>query len=71
MIALKADDLFHTAIIVNDVDAAMERLTRLAGYRWLTPVEYSVPVWTPGGESVTRLRMVYSTSRRATANSSG
>ncbi len=38
----------------------MKQLTDLFGYRWLHPVEYPVPVWTPEGESTVTLQMVYS-----------
>lgn len=60
MTTLQARDLYHTAIIVENVEAAMERLTRIAGYRWMQPIEHPVAVWTSDGESTVGLRMVYS-----------
>jgi Glyoxalase/Bleomycin resistance protein/Dioxygenase superfamily len=60
MTNLQATDLYHTGIIVKDVEASMRQLTDLFGYRWLHPVEYPVPVWTPEGESTVTLQMVYS-----------
>ncbi|MFJ9127748.1 VOC family protein [Streptomyces sp. NPDC102340] len=32
--ALKASDLYHTGIVVPDVEAAMARMSEAAGYRW-------------------------------------
>jgi hypothetical protein len=60
MTILRAADLYHTAIVVEDLDNAMARLTRLAGHEWMPPVEHPVPMWTPTGETTVRLRMVYS-----------
>jgi len=60
MSILQAADLYHTALIVDDLAAAMDRLARLAGHRWMTPVDYPVPVLTPSGEATVRLRMTYS-----------
>jgi Glyoxalase/Bleomycin resistance protein/Dioxygenase superfamily len=42
-LALRPEDLYHTGIVVPDLDAAMARLTALAGYRWITPLSYTLP----------------------------
>ncbi|OHV35806.1 hypothetical protein CC117_19270 [Parafrankia colletiae] len=55
-----ATDLFHTGLVVEHLDEAMDELGRLGGYGWLPPIEHTVPVWTPDGETPVRLRMVYS-----------
>lgn len=41
--ALKAEDLYHTGIVVPDLEAAMIRFTALAGYRWISPMSYTLP----------------------------
>ena len=40
---LRPQDLYHTGIVVADLDAAMARLTALAGYQWITPLSYTLP----------------------------
>ena len=39
--ALRPQDLYHTGIIVPDLDAAMARLSAVAGYRWIKPLTYT------------------------------
>lgn len=41
--ALRPEDLYHTGIVVPDLDAAMARLSAVAGYRWITPLSYTLP----------------------------
>lgn len=60
MSILQAQDWYHTAVIVPDVEAAMARLTHLAGHEWMMPLEHPVPVWSADGEATVTLRMVYS-----------
>src|SRR6202453_1735988 len=51
--ALKPEDFYHTGIIVPDLDAAMARLTALAGNRWITPLTCVPPFrTTPGAPEV-------------------
>lgn len=57
---VRAEDLYHTGIVVEDLDASMAQLTDLAGHGWMAPIAYPVPVWTPAGESTVPLPMVYS-----------
>ncbi|MBV8294391.1 MAG: VOC family protein, partial [Mycobacterium sp.] len=47
--ALRPEDLYHTGIVVPDLDAAMARLSALAGYRWITPLRYTLPFRTANG----------------------
>lgn len=61
MSTIKATDLYHTGIVVKDLEASMAQLTDLMGYSWLSPVEYPVPVWSAeGGDATVVLAMVYS-----------
>lgn len=39
---LRSQDLYHTGIVVPDLEAAMARFTALAGYRWITPLSYTL-----------------------------
>jgi hypothetical protein len=58
--ALKPEDLYHTGIIVPDLDAAMARLSALAGYRWITPLTYTLPFRTTTGTHELSSTFVYS-----------
>ncbi|OBA83350.1 bleomycin resistance protein [Mycobacterium sp. 1164966.3] len=40
---LRSEDLYHTGIVVPDLEAAVARFTTLAGYRWITPLSYTLP----------------------------
>ncbi|OBJ61769.1 VOC family protein [Mycobacterium sp. 1423905.2] len=40
---LRPEDLYHTGIVVPDIDAAMARLSALAGYQWTTVQSYTLP----------------------------
>lgn len=59
-IALRPEDFYHTGIIVPDLDAAMGRLSALAGYRWITPMSYTLPFRTPVGVRELTSTIVYS-----------
>ncbi len=58
--ALRPEDFYHTGIIVPDLDAAMARLTALAGYRWITPVSYTLPFRTTSESQEVTSTFVYS-----------
>ncbi|BBY40414.1 hypothetical protein MMAN_45480 [Mycobacterium mantenii] len=58
--ALRPEDFYHTGIIVPDLDEAMARLSALAGYRWITPVSYTLPFRTTSGTQVVTSTFVYS-----------
>lgn len=57
---LQPKDFYHTGIVVPDLDAAMARLTALAGYRWITPLSYTLPFRTTAGVSELTSTIVYS-----------
>jgi hypothetical protein len=58
--ALRPEDLYHTGIVVPDLDAAMARLSTLAGYRWITPLTYTLPFRTVDGSRELTSKIVYS-----------
>ena len=41
--ALRPEDLYHTGVVVPDLEAAMARLSAVAGYRWINPLSYTLP----------------------------
>jgi hypothetical protein len=59
-LALRPEDFYHTGIIVPDLDAAMARLSALAGYRWITPLTYTLPFRTTAGTRELTSTFVYS-----------
>ena len=58
--ALRPEDFYHTGIIVPDLDAAMARLSALAGYRWINPLSYTLPFRTASGTHELTSTFVYS-----------
>lgn len=58
--ALRPDDLYHTGIVVSDLDAAMARLSALAGYTWIAPMSYTLPLRTAAGTREFTSTFVYS-----------
>lgn len=58
--ALRPEDFYHTGIIVPDLEEAMARLSALAGYRWITPVSYTLPFRTASGTRELTSTFVYS-----------
>jgi len=58
--ALRPEDFYHTGIIVPDLDAAMGRLSTLAGYQWITPLTYTLPFRTANGTRELTSTIVYS-----------
>src|SRR5262249_48895141 len=58
--ALRPEDLYHTGIVVPDLDAAMARLAALAGYRWINPLSYTLPFRTATGTRELTSTIVYS-----------
>jgi catechol 2,3-dioxygenase-like lactoylglutathione lyase family enzyme len=58
--ALKAEDLYHTGLVVPDLDAAVERFAAMAGYRFTTPIAGPVAIRTDAGQQTVDLRFVYS-----------
>ena len=58
--ALRPEDLYHTGIVVPDLDAAKARLSALAGYRWINPLTYTLPFRTVTGTRELTSTVVYS-----------
>jgi len=58
--ALRPEDFYHTGIVVPDLDAAMARLSALAGYRWINPLTYTLPFRTANGTRELTSTFVYS-----------
>ena len=59
-LALRPEDLYHTGIVVPDLDTAMARLSALAGYRWINPLSYTLPFRTATGTRELTSTIVYS-----------
>ncbi len=59
-LALRPEDFYHTGIVVPDLDAAMARLSALAGYRWIKPMSYTLPFRTAAGVRELTSTIVYS-----------
>lgn len=57
---LRAADLYHTGIIVPDVDAWKARMSEVAGYRWTETMSADLPVRLADGDRVLGLRFAYS-----------
>jgi hypothetical protein len=58
--ALEPQNLYHTGIVVPDLDAAAQRFTAMAGYSFTTPIAGPVTIRTPTGQRTVDLRFVYS-----------
>lgn len=52
-------ELYHTGIIVDDVDAAKEEYSELMGVTWGLEGERDVPVWMPEGARTMSFRFAY------------
>ena len=50
-LALQPEDFYHTGIVVPDLDAAMARSQRLAGYPWIDPDELHAAFRTARGRN--------------------
>ncbi|MFF5141591.1 VOC family protein [Streptomyces sp. NPDC013157] len=57
---LHAADLYHTGIVVDDVDAWKARMTEAAGYRWTETMSAELPVRLSDGDRLLNLRYTYS-----------
>lgn len=58
--ALRPEDFYHTGIVVSDLQAEMARMSALAGYRWITPMSYTLPFRTATGTRELTSTFVYS-----------
>ncbi|WP_377270027.1 VOC family protein [Peterkaempfera sp. SMS 1(5)a] len=57
---LTPDALFHTGLVVADLDLAMKTLSELAGYHWTSVMELDVTARTPAGLQHAAQRFVLS-----------
>jgi hypothetical protein len=57
---MRGEDLFHTGIVVDDLDAALRDLTELLGYEWCDQIAVPTPVTLPTEDVVIELRFAYS-----------
>ncbi|MFO7165834.1 MAG: VOC family protein [Mycolicibacterium hassiacum] len=57
---LNAEDLYHTGVVVADLDAAMARLSAIGGYEWTAPLEFSLPVRIADTDRTVDFRFAYS-----------
>lgn len=63
MTILASEDLYHTGIVVADLEAALAAMTELGGYRWTPVMESPFMVWTPAGEQTVPFRCAYSVDK--------
>jgi catechol 2,3-dioxygenase-like lactoylglutathione lyase family enzyme len=59
---VKAADLFHTGVVVHDLDRALAELSALFGYDWCEEIHVDQPVQTPDGDTSVEFRFRYSRS---------
>ncbi len=57
---LAASDLYHTGIMVPDIEAYKVTMTEVAGYRWTETMTGELPVRLAEGVRVLRMRFAYS-----------
>ena len=57
---MKAENLYHTGIVVDDLEATMDWFTKTAGYTWTDVVTVDQQGVTPAGEMTIPMKMVYS-----------
>ena len=59
-LALRPEDLYHTGIVVPDLDAAIARFSTLGGYEWINPLSYTLPFRTATESRELTSTIVYS-----------
>jgi catechol 2,3-dioxygenase-like lactoylglutathione lyase family enzyme len=57
---LKAEDFYHTGIVVPDLQVAAQRLSTMAGYTWTKPMKGPVTIRTVSGSQTVDMQFVYS-----------
>jgi hypothetical protein len=57
---LRPEDLYHTGLVVSDLETAKQRLSAMAGYRWTRPLTYTLPFRTAAGTCELTSTIVYS-----------
>ena len=60
---LSVEDLYHTGIVVPDLQAATERFSTVAGYTWTRPIEGPLAIRTVAGQQTVDFRFAYSLQR--------
>lgn len=56
----RGEDLYHTGIVVEDFDQALNQLGEYTGHQFTEPMESSVSLRTPTGELTAELLVAYS-----------
>ena len=59
---MKAQGLYHTGLVVEDIDATAKWFSDTAGYAWCEQVAAEQVVQLPAGERTLTMRLVYSIS---------
>ena len=59
---MKPEELYHTGLVVDDIEATMRLFTDVAGYEWCDQFAGEQVVQLPGGERTLTMRGVYSLS---------
>jgi catechol 2,3-dioxygenase-like lactoylglutathione lyase family enzyme len=57
---LRGEDLYHTGIVVADLDQALDDLAARGGYRFAEPMTADLSIRTPAGQSTVAFRATYS-----------
>lgn len=57
---LRGEDLYHTGLVVDDLDQSLEIIAARAGHRFARPLSTQARLRTPAGESTVPLRFTYS-----------
>jgi lactoylglutathione lyase len=57
---MKAESLYHTGIVVDDIEATMDWFAKVAGYTWTDVVTVDQDAVTPDGEVTIPMKMAYS-----------
>jgi hypothetical protein len=55
---MKAENLYHTGVVVDDLEATMDWFTKVAGYTWTDVVTVDQQGVTPAGEITIPRKMV-------------
>ena len=57
---MKAESLYHTGVVVDDLEKTMNWLADVAGYTWTEVVSVDQDAVTPDGEVTIPMKMAYS-----------
>jgi hypothetical protein len=59
---VRAEDQFHTGVVVDDLESSLAELSDLFGYEWCDEVRVPTPVMLPTGDAVVEMQFRYSMS---------